>query len=705
MKTGINISLCAFLLTISFLNKADASIQFSMRRMYVVTAETQEYVNYADYIYGHFGQKLRTSERFNYIPVDTVQSHLGAVLLADFASKIDIAKLLNLWQRIDLQAVFFFYLHKLNGDYHLHVEAVEFPSDVFLEELTIPLSLHPDDVAVILNQLESFVDLIQWKRQWWGYSFHAMEKGILCLTDDVKLPRLLNTLRGTIRAQSILSTYKQNELRSKVLYFDYEEWPLSQESADSLLRQTNAQALFTFTQQRDTTFLYFPTKVGRVSALENSLPLWLPYPGFQRFSIDADSSYGFSLGNGLFPQTYGAIRQLLSRWQQGDAARSLLLKNIQSIQNSQIALSTDDRRTLAELYQALAALYSESDREFGWIKLNHAALLKEMEQLEASLNASQAAFDNFQQFMNSYGRLFALLQAGATLEKLGHLDRAVETFGNALTFSQAIADEHTTAQIYFHLGSIKFSENKLIEAWDFFDSSADNFLQVGDTLRVVQLYTKLGDLMRQSNFLIKSQEYLERSVAFSRYLNDDRERADASYHLAVTLKERGEVDAALEYFQIAGDLMEILSDSIGLANSEEHIGDILFDRKQWIDAQQHFEYAARFYKYVPDIEGIIRSLIKSADAAVNRMRWMRAQSDYEEALQFATLYEKRDWISIILYKKGLAHVREGQLALGQEELELARQGDVSKEAIDAYMKSFIRGLEQELESRSQNSRP
>lgn len=685
-------------------SEVEAGIQFSMRRMYVVTAETQEYVNYADFIYSHFAQRLRDLQRFGYIPIDTIQSRLGTVFLADFAAKIDIEKLLNLWQETDLQAVFFFYLKIINGNFNLYVRAIEFPSDIFISELAIPLSLHPDEVPNILNQLEAFIDLVQWNRQQWGYSFHADEKGILFLTDNLKLPLLVNTLRGTLRAQAILSKYDQNELRSKVHYFHFAGWPLAQERADSLLRQTNAQALFAFSQQRDSVLVYFPTKVGRVSILENSLPLWLPFPGFQRFSIAADSSYGYALGNSLFPQTYGAIRHLLLRRQQGDATRSLLLKNIQSIQSTHVDLSLDDRRALSELYQALAALYHESDREFGWIKLNHAALLKEMEELEQSLEASQAAFDNFQRATNSYGRLFTLLQSGDTLEKLGRLDRAVETFEHALTFSQAIADEHATANIYFHLGSIKFDDNKLIEAWDFFNSSADNFLRVGDTLKVVQLYTKLGALMRQSNFLIKSQEYLERSVAFAGYLNDDRERADAGYHLAVTLKERGEADKALEYFQSAGDLMEILADSIGLANTEEHIGDILFDRKEWMTAQQHFEYAARFYKYVPDIEGIIRSLIKSADAAVNRTRWLRAQSDYEEALQFATLYDKTDWISIILYKRGLAHVREGKLALGQEELELARKGDMSKEAIDAYMKSFIRGLEQELESRSPNFR-
>ena len=56
-------------------------------------------------------------------------------------------------------------------------------------------------------------------------------------------------------------------------------------------------------------------------------------------------------------------------------------------------------------------------------------------------------------------------------------------------------------------------------------------------------------------------------------------------------------------------------------------------------------------------------------------------------------------LSIIIYKKGLAHVRDGKLALGQEELELARQGKVSPQDINSYMQSFIRDLEQELEGR------
>ncbi|MBN1466427.1 hypothetical protein JXA02_11735 [candidate division KSB1 bacterium] len=675
---------------------ADASsFQITMRKMYVITAQTQQDVAVADQIYASFAQSVASSKRYHLIPVDSIQTHFNAVLLSDFAVKYDAVELLDYSLMSGLDVALFFYLEKTRDAQNMYVKAVEFPSDIFISDLYIPLSLKNMDVAAAVQTLESFVNMIWLNRHDVGYGFHNSEKGILFVADDLNSPDLRSVLKGVAQAQSRLYENDHRDLKVKVIELLPTMRPMTSERADSLMRRLNSQALLLFSLQNEQQ-IYFPTRMGRASVLDNALPLWPPQRGFRLFSAKIDSAYGHDLGQSLLPQA-GVISELVSKWPgPGDGARSLLLKNIQTLQ-ADAGHGDENARALTLLYDALAHCFSPNDAEFGWIKLNQASLLKEKGDLVASLDASRAAFAGFQSTFNSFGQLFSLLQSGDTLEKLNRSAEALTDYQDALNYSREIDDVHASALIYFRLGSIKFDEDELIEAWDHFGNSADSYLRVGDTLKVVQLSTKLGILMRQSNFLKKSAEYLEYALALAMILHDDRESADAGYQLAITLKDLGEKQKALDHFQTVGDLMEMLADTIGLANTEEHIGDILFEDEQWKSAQQSFEYSARFYKYIPDIEGIIRSVTKAGDTAAARKRWLRAQNNYDEALQFANVYEKTDWVSIIIYKKGLAHVRAGDYAVGQEELELARQGDVSPEAINLFMKSFIRDLEQELE--------
>ena len=688
------------LVLLSTIAKAQSDFHVTTRRMYVASAETQDYDLFVDNIYRSFARWLDNSDRYVYVPLDSMQRYLGQVFLSDFVFKFDQVQLLNARKKFNLDIFLFFYLEKAQNEYHLHVKAVEFPSNVFIGDLDFKIDLNVDDIPQILNSLQTFVETLRRTQDALGYSFHESENGILFLADDLHSPRLHRLLRAAAGVQSELREYQKIGLRFKVYARHFPDWPPANKKVDSLLQQTNAKVLYLIRNDSSDIRVHFPLVISDVSIVDNTLPLWPPYAGFKSFSVEPDTSYGYDLANSLYPQPYGAISELLLRWRgRGDPARSLFLKNIQTIQESHADLTFDDKSALSELYDALAELYPNVGNELGWIHLNHADVLKQMNDLDASLTASQAALNNFQHTSLVFGQLFALVQSADIFEQQDRLEDAERNYINALALAQQLEDEATTAHIYFRLGSIEFDQDKLIEAWEYFDSSAEGYLSIGDTLKVVQLNTKLGILMRQSAFSKKSSEYLQRAVRLAHFLDNDRELADASYHLAVTLKERDETDKALQYFQDAGDLLEILADTLGLANAEEHIGDILFARQQWRPAQSHYEYAARFYKYVPDIEGFIRSSVKAADAAVNRQRWLRAHTDYDEALQYAKLYDKTEWASIIIYKKGLAHVREGKYALGQEELEMARQENVSQEDIDAYMQSFIRELEQELQSR------
>ncbi len=679
----------------------DDSFRVSPRKMYVATAETQDYAALLDEIFSKFSESK--ANEFSVMPIDCIQLRVKQVTLDDFDRKLDPVLLLRLNQSAKIKVVLFFYLEKKEKGFVCRVAAREFPSGVFVDETTFDLSLKEKSSDAAVAHIENFVLQIMQKRADFGYAFSANEKGVLIVTDSYESSAFHNLLRGLTNAKKITNPANPAPLAVKSVFYYFEGDSNYYDVANALIKASDAKAVIIQSEHASKPIVVLPLSTVKPSILENKLPLWPPYDGFRYFQMDAELPLARDFGFSFYPKRTNIFPNLERYTEQKKAgARVVFYNAIRTLEdifyNANESWDAALIEQMSRLYAGLAQTFTSFEPEGGWININAAEFLYQTKKYENALEALAKALSVFDAFSNQFGPLFVYVLRGQIYEDLHNSEKAATAYRAAATIADDLKDDRTLAWLYFRLGAMSLDRNRPLEAWDYFGFSSEKYMGLGETITVIKLYTKIGILLRQSKMLLKSRHYLEQSLKLATTLENDREIADATYQLAATEEELGETAKALAHFEQAGDFMEVLADTLNMASVEEHIGDILLEQQKWRGAQASFEYAARFYLYADDIDGVIRCLVKSADASVARRKWQRAQSTLDEALGLANRRSRQDWAAIILHKKGMAHIKAGEYGVGQKELELAKSKSLSKQDIEKYMKSLTRELEAELDN-------
>jgi tetratricopeptide (TPR) repeat protein len=696
------IGCAAALLFAPTVSAADDVLNITMRKMYVVSAESEKESAYLDRLYAAFKIQLDSSPKFKFIPIETIQQLVQQIVLADW-NRLGAEKLMLLQDRFHLDAFFFFNLVKTDSGFTAKISAYEFPSHVFIDAVELAIDPRQDNIDGLLHDLQPLLTSIYQKHTTNGFPIPPMQKGILLLslTDD-------NTvLKTSLAVSAAVQIFNHEDDFTPTFVCPVVNKPLQKQEdaallARRLLTDLSAEAVIVFSGEEKQT-VFFPTSPVQKSALDNHLPLWPPLAGFSRFSVAADSSYIFELAKSLFPKNIleddGTYLKTGS-----EMMRSLLLKKIQTLETEAPADSLR-AATLDHLYPQLPALFTESEREYGWVEANYADRLLQRGDKEAALSHFKAARQNFNRHIGPLGLLLAGSRQASIEEEMQRFDDAESTLKEALTVAENLPDELAAAYFYYRLGNLSFAADRRLEAWERFGYSADSYFRAGDTLKVAQIYTKMGILMRQSNSLLKSKEYLEKSLKLAQVIGDEREAAYAHYQLGVTCKELYE-DSAQAHFEEAADGLEMLGDIQNLANCEEHIGDLLAKKNQPLAAQHSYEAAVRYYRQAGAPDDVLRSLVKCADVAAQRQKWLAAQKSYDEALAQVSKEQNSPWGAVVLYKKGLAHISAGELELGEKELEQARENaSIDLNQIDGFMEHLLRQLETELNSLTDAPKP
>lgn len=659
---------------------AAAPLNVTTRKLYVTTAESEKEAAWLDRLYAAFKLHLTESPQFQFIPIEEVQAQVQQVVLSDW-HRLGADQLAALQQRYNLQVFLFFNLVKTASGFAARITACEFPSHVFIDSLEIAVDLRDQDVERQIQRLQPLLTSIYRKRTPYGFPITPAQKGIILATS-----RFPNALAISAAVQTALAAAP-----TEMPEFVCPVIALPDDAEESIyktvLSKLAAQAIVFGDSGHHT--LLLPTSSIQKTALDNTLPLWPPLPGFSRFNIAADSAYLARFARSLFPR-----RVLGETDEEND--RALLLRKIQTLETDTLGGNSLHGAQLQGLYRRLLATFSQNEREFGWVELNFAHRLHQRGDPEAEAHWV-SAIHNFQKLQGPLGAMLAGSYLATLYETLGRLNDAERVLKEALAVAEAFPDDAAAAFFNYRLGNICFAADRRMEAWQRLGAGVDGYLALGDTLKAAQIYTKMGILMRQSNSPLKSKEYLEKALELAQTVGDERETAFANYQLGVTGKELFE-EEALVHFEAAADGMELLGDVENLANCEEHIGDLLARKGQSIAALHSYEAAVRFYRRSGRVEDAVRALVKCADIAAQREVWLRAQKLYDDALSLVD-QSPSPWGAVILYKKGLAHIGAGELELGERELAQARQSTtVDLNRIEGFMQNLLRQLENELNS-------
>ena len=699
----------AFFCLVSLQYAIGQPLTLTMRKMYLAAAETQDAVAFLDDIYVAATRRLEQSPDFELFPVESLQQQAGGILRDDFDLRLDPIALLRIKQEHNVEVALFYYLGKKGADYYCRLTAEEFPSGVFIDETEFALQIKEKDFAAGAERIEKFLRHVKAEKADFGYPFADDETGLLIITDSYEDALLQGVLRGLQEAKKVVNGAGPSRLASKSVFYYFEGDSNYVDVANALLKASGAKAVLIHSEHSPRQIVVTPADQVKRSVLENKLPLWPPFEGFTVFHLDADSVFARDFGCSYYPQRSRLLRKL-ARYggAKNDAAALLFYNTIRTLEDS---LYRADELWATGRLDSTGALYDQLQQsgnsirpEAGWIAINGAEFYYQAKRYADALDKLTNALSVFDSFSNQFGPLFVRVLQGQVYEDIHDQQHAADAYKAAVGLADSLRDNRTLAWLYFRLGVISLDVDRSFEAWDYFSVSAERYVDLGETETVVKLYTKIGVLLRQNKMLIKSREYLQQALDLATTLQNDRLIADAAYHLAATAEQLGESDEALARFAQAGDLMEILADSVNTANVEEHLGDIYFAQEQWRDAQAGFEYAARFYMYVDDIDGAVRCLVKSADVSVARKKWQRAQKTLDEALALANRRAGGDWPTIILQKKGLAHIKSGDYTAGEKELDLAKSKSLSRADVERYMKSLTRDLEAELDDLQPNRR-
>ncbi len=690
--------LILFFLLLLLESAAFSQIFLTARKMYVASAETQNYTEYLDNVFVEFGRAVQEHPNFEYHNIEALQHDLGHLLLANYPFQIDPVKLLFFKEQNLLDVILFFELQQTDAGITCLLKAHEFPSNIPIARISVSIrEPQKSSPSQLLEHLLPILEDIQSKQTSAGYPFPAQEPGIVLLTDDYEHPGFQAALQHfTTMRKRYAPQGDYTSFATKVLFFDPVAEPDTTQAVQTIQRQARASAVFRFSGQGSQT-VYLPYSEFQWPALKNEFPLWPPLSHFTTFNANVDSIFIAQWGARVFALQDTSLPSF--SLSSNKNLRPVLIKHVQLLENLILHKNSGYRMELRNAYPVLIEQYHRFQNELAWIHANYAALLRDEEQLEAAINQFNYAMQYFKNSGQHFGLLLALLQQAQVHEIVEKVDQAQTLLHDALIYSNVLNDQHATGEIYYRLGSISFANGQLLKAWEYFGFSVDNFFEIGDTLQVVQIYTKMGILMRSSRTLSKSREYLQKSLQLAQTIQQNKETANAHYQLAVTLHDLQSLDESLQHFEHAADWMEILGDTLNLANCEEHIGDILIQQEKLKLAQHGFEAASRYYRQAGFIPGRIRSLVKLGDTYTRLKKWPRAQQSYENAIELAREENSQEWMSIGLYKKGLAHIKQGDYELGQRELELAQQSlSMDPKDIESYMQRLLRELEEELDS-------
>lgn len=688
----------------SAVSAADDVLNITMRKMYVLSAESEKETAYLDRLYAAFKIRVDSSPNFKFVPIEVVQQQVQQVVLADW-NRLGADKLAALQARLHLNVFLFFNLVKSDSGFSAMVSAYEFPAHVFIDAVELAIDPRNDDINGLIRRLEPLLFSIHNKYTRNGFPIPPTQKGILLLN----LTRNNTALKTSLAVSAALKLLNHEDDFSPTFVCPVIAKPLQKPDdaallARLLLNDLSAEAVIVFSDAEETQTVFFPTSPVEKNALDNYLPLWPPLAGFSRFTVTADSSYVFELAKSLYSRhiLVDAASNLKTSAQNG---RFLLLKKIQTLETEASAGDSLSIATLLNFYPQFVAAFAEGEREYGWVETNYAHWLQQRGDQEAALVHFASARRNFNRHEGPLGLLLAGSRQASLEDDLRRFDEAESTLTEALAVAENLPDEQAAAYFYYRLGSLSFVADRRLEAWERFGYSVDSYFRAGDTLKVVQICTKMGILMRQSNSMLKSKEYLEKSLRLAQIIGDEREAAYAHYQLGVTCKELYE-DAAQTHFEEAADGLEILGDIQNLANCEEHIGDLLAKKSQLVAAQRSYEAAVRYYRQAGEPDDVLRSLVKCADIAAQRQKWLAAQKLYDEALAQVSKEQNSPWGAVVLYKKGLAHISAGELELGEKELEQARENaSLDLNQIDGFMEHLLRQLEADLNSLTEVPQP
>lgn len=653
--------------------------------------ESENNVDELSEILSAVSDSLAGEKNIAVLPFDSLKDELGTDLSPDIFNTIDPIQLLHANTPSQIDVLLFASIDKKNKRYILKMLAAEFPSGTTIEHISVPLkSVEPgkfkESLGAPFNAV--FTSLHQGETTL-GFPLQPDEMGLVIVAENFDNDNLKNAIDRF--ASRLLPGESESDWihpRIKLLSFAHvddpgdDEFKLGQaineklysrfvvfwpDSADSN-KDKGAEIVFSKS--------HVPTPFVKRYA-----PLNPGYKNLTTFKSGLDSSEIELLSETIFPigkDAYPHFEQFIA--DSLDQFQVPLLVNV-AMNSHQVWVSDSTnpdrdstRYTVARMiYENLHRRKMKSTVTKGWIDWNLGAFYRQNAQFDSAAIRLASCDSLFALSHDSLGLALSALEKARLANAQKKWSDAKTAYQSVLDFVTAQHDTFSSANIYSHLAMIAELEDDSDSAENYYQKSAELNDALHNTYGSYRIYGHLGELMRNINQPVKSLEYLKTSLQKADELHNEPVLARALFQLGVTSVALGLNEEAIQHFHDAAGYMEILGDSTGLARIDNKLGTIYLNRKNYEKAQSSYEAALHLATLRADSSNMLQSLFNLGEMASEQKRWSFSQENFNQALKIARGLGNPRLVANVLYSKGLAHLKEGLLRSGYDEV---------KEAID-----------------------
>ncbi len=638
---------------------------------------------------------LTTSKDIALVADDSLDISIEDYWAALFTDSLDLRALYLAAQKSKAEALIVF-SRSAQQSSSINIEAREFPSGILIDRISIVNDgNHPasDLQTALAAPLSSLLQTLRASRTPLGFPFHADEIGVLVAATNLNDDHLWQNLRQVATTSAMRDgTASISALRIKIVAIDnilaQNGDPCSQ--GLSWCEQANARLCLFWnaatedSQNHRIKIALRPSPVIK-PVYEMTAPFRprLPELCCTEAVLESNSAEALSvlLQNLLASQaahpTFDTPDTLASR-QQRTGNEWLTVDPLTLHQRWLYSLrrglgDSSQFRSADAAYQKSLSSTTGNPAAKPWLYFNYGSLFRQAEQPQQALTLFAKADSLFSREKDSLGILLCALETAKACSAQKQWDKAKAAYLSALKITQADSDLVSSAGLLNLVGIVAELEGNSQEATHYYEQSAQLNGKVGDPYKTAQIYSHLGELFLHSGQSEKADEYLNGYLRMAKELRSEPALARANFQLGVLLLNQNQLQKALEYFRSAADYMEILSDSAGLARIDNNVGAIYMQLADYENAQRSYESGLRLSRRSGDAENALRCLTSLGDLATQQKQWEGAHMHYDAALQIANDLNNNHEVAVITYAKGLAHLKEGRLKTGYQEIKGAMQ--------------------------------
>jgi len=650
------------LLTFGILLFSTLPIHAAQRRItFVKEWEHGQVIPVFEKIYDTVVNEITLNDSFIVIDNNELQAKSSLILTSVFADALDPLLLADINQTLKLDIVML--LSEQQGS--LVINTLEFPSGITIDKFTIAgneLDTTTPE-AMIKIYLGGLIEALANNFTQYGYPFDQDECGIIIIADDFNstLVRDNVTRMNRYYTQTVMPSLIK-PLRFKIIE------TLDCEQASRMCTLTGAKFALAFAPDSLGLMDYHLTLI--FPYMENNKPaITVEYPYLTQ--TEQLVCYEFAGENPAMEQLGELLFNERIDYKEIEIV-PIFLQKLLNLHKEWATKKSDAKLDPEQINNYYILLYNQlpaNSLTSAWVGLNYAGYYLQNGQYVMAGSLFNKVYGIFAEQSVAPGMILSLLGAAQSASILKNYPVAKRAFENVLKVYTIKDDSVTTAAVNYNLGLLAELSNTPQSAVNYYESSAYLYNKVNEKFKAMQIYSRIAQLLKETGETEKSVDYYNLYLARAEELFSEPDIAQAQFALGLAAVKDNSNSEAQHYLQNARNYYEMLGDAQdNLLIIDLKLGIIHFKNHDLTEAQKYLyaslENAGKF-KNGEDFYDLYRYL---GDLETANKNWNDAQKCYDVGLNRATQAKAQPQMAEFIYRKGLAHLKEGKVELGYTEV-------------------------------------